>query len=148
MRIQIVMSLVGRLLYIFGVFTLIPFIYSVVFETAYWSFLITTSLSLVLGTLLSYYGCESQSFSIRDGFLVVSSTWIFTVILGALPFLGSGILTNVFDALFEATSGITATGATIIYSVDALPCPSTACLTARPVLPLPEAVFQSMSCRL
>ena len=51
MRIQIVMSLVGRLLYIFGIFTLIPFIYSVVFETAYWSFLITTSLSLVLGTL-------------------------------------------------------------------------------------------------
>ena len=121
MRIQIVMSLVGRLLYIFGAFTLIPFIYSVVFETAYWSFLITTSLSLVLGTFLSYYGCESQGFSIRDGFLVVSATWIFTVMLGALPFLGSGILTNVFDALFEATSGITATGATIIYSVDALP---------------------------
>lgn len=121
MRIQIVMSLVGRLLYIFGAFTLIPFIYSVVFETTYWSFLITTSLSLVLGTFLSYYGCESQGFSIRDGFLVVSATWIFTVILGALPFLGSGILTNVFDALFEATSGITATGATIIYSVDELP---------------------------
>ena len=121
MRIQIVMSLVGRLLYIFGAFTLIPFIYSVVFETAYWSFLITTSLSLVLGTFLSYYGCESQGFSIRDGFLVVSATWIFTVILGALPFLGSGILTNVFDALFEATSGITATGATIIYSGDELP---------------------------
>ena len=121
MRIQIVMSLVGRLLYIFGAFTLIPFIYSVVFGTAYWSFLITTSLSLVLGTFLSYYGCESQGFSIRDGFLVVSATWIFTVILGALPFLGSGILTNVFDALFEATSGITATGATIIYSVDELP---------------------------
>ena len=121
MRIQIVMSLVGRLLYIFGAFTLIPFIYSVVFETAYWSFLITTILSLVLGTFLSYYGCESQSFSIRDGFLVVSATWIFTVILGALPFLGSGVLTNVFDALFEATSGITATGATIIYSVDELP---------------------------
>ena len=121
MRIQIVMSLVGRLLYIFGAFTLIPFIYSVVFETAYWSFLITTSLSLVLGTFLSYYGCESQGFSIRDGFLVVSATWIFTVILGALPFLGSAILTNVFDALFEATSGITATGATIIYSVDELP---------------------------
>ena len=121
MRIQIVMSLVGRLLYIFGAFTLVPFIYSVIFETAYWSFLITTSLSLGLGGLLSYYGRKSQSFSLRDGFLVVSSTWILTVILGALPFLGSGILINVFDALFEATSGITATGATIIYSVDDLP---------------------------
>ena len=51
MRIQIVMSLVGRLLYIFGIFTLIPFIYGIVFETAYWSFLITTSLSLGLGRL-------------------------------------------------------------------------------------------------
>ena len=121
MRIQIVMSLVGRLLYIFGAFTIIPFIYGVVFETAYWSFLITTCLSLGLGGLLSYYGRESQSFSLRDGFLVVSSTWILTVLLGALPFLGSGVLTNVFDALFEATSGITATGATIIYSVDELP---------------------------
>ena len=35
--------------------------------------------------------------------------------------MGSGVLTNVFDALFEATSGITATGATIINSVDDLP---------------------------
>ena len=68
--------------------------------------------------LLSYYGKESQSFSLRDGYLVVSATWILTVILGPLPFLGSGILVNVFDALFEATSGITATGATIINSVD------------------------------
>ena len=121
MRIQIVMSLVGRLLYIFGIFTLIPFIYSVVFETAYWSFLITTGISFGLGGLLSYYGKESQSFSLRDWYLVVSATWILTVILGSLPFLGSGILVNVFDALFEATSGITATGATIINSVDDLP---------------------------
>ena len=35
-------------IYIWG-FTFNPFIYSVVFETAYWSFLITTSLSLVWG---------------------------------------------------------------------------------------------------
>ena len=88
MRIQIVMSLVGRLLYIFGAFTLIPFIYSVVFETAYWSFLITTSLSLGLGRLLSYYGSESQSFSLRDGFLVVSSTWILNRYFGGLTFRG------------------------------------------------------------
>ena len=54
MRIQIVMSLVGRLLYIFGIFTLIPFIYGIVFETAYWSFLVTTGISFGLGGLLSY----------------------------------------------------------------------------------------------
>ena len=37
-------------------------------------------------------------------------------------------LVNVFDALFEATSGITATGATIINSVDDLP--NTFCIMA------------------
>ena len=40
---------------------------------------------------------------------------------GALPFVGSGILTNVFDALFEATSGITATGATMFIVYDDIP---------------------------
>ena len=117
MRIQIVMSLVGKLLYIYGVFTIIPFIYGIAFETAYWSFLITTGLSVVLGAVLVRYGRDSQNFSLRDGFLVVSSIWILTIILGAIPFLGSGILTNGFDALFEATSGITATGATILDDV-------------------------------
>ena len=34
MRIQIVMSLVGKLLYVFGAFLVIPFIYSILFETA------------------------------------------------------------------------------------------------------------------
>ena len=52
MRIQIVMSLVGKLLYIFGAFLVIPFIYSILFETAYWSFCITAILSILLGGLL------------------------------------------------------------------------------------------------
>ena len=48
MRIQIVMSLVGKLLYIFGAFLVIPFIYSILFETAYWSFGVTAILSILL----------------------------------------------------------------------------------------------------
>lgn len=121
MRIQIVMSLVGRLLYIFGGFVAIPFIYSLIFETAYWSFAITSILSMVIGYGLSKWGFKSDSFSLRDGFLVVGSTWLFTVILGAIPFMMSGIVTHPLDALFESTSGITATGATIIYNVDEIP---------------------------
>ena len=48
-------------------------------------FLVTTGISFGLGGLLSYYGHETQSFSLRDGFLVVSATWILTIILGSLP---------------------------------------------------------------
>ena len=52
MRIQIVMSLVGKLLYIFGAFLLIPFIYSIIFETAYWLFAVTATISGLAGFLL------------------------------------------------------------------------------------------------
>ena len=121
MRIQIVMSLVGKLLYIFGAFLVIPFIYSILFETAYWSFCITAILSILLGGLLVLGGNKSKTFSLRDGFLVVSSTWILTMLLGAFPFIISGVLVNPMDALFESMSGITATGATVISDVDSIP---------------------------
>ncbi len=121
MRIQIVMRLVGLLLFIFGGFSIIPFIYGLIFETAYYSFLVTALISVGLGGSLFLGGRKSQSFSLRDGFLIVSTTWIVTSFLGSLPFLFSGILTNPFSALFEGSSGITATGATILSNVDALP---------------------------
>lgn len=121
MRIQIVMSLVGRLLYIYGVFVTIPFIYSILFETAYWSFALTAALSIGLGYIFTKWGIPSDNFSLRDGFLVVGSTWGFTVLLGSIPFLISQVLTHPLDALFEATSGITATGATVIADVNYIP---------------------------
>ena len=100
MRIQIVMSLVGKLLYIFGAFLIIPFIYSIVFETAYWSFGFTAILSVLLGIFLVIGGTKSKTFSLRDGFLVVGATWILTVLLGAIPFVISGVLVNPIDAIF------------------------------------------------
>lgn len=121
MRIQIVMSLVGKLLYIFGAFLLIPFIYSIIFETAYWSFAVTATITGLAGFLLVTNGHQSKSFSLRDGFLVVASTWLSTILLGSIPFMISGILINPVDALFEASSGLTATGATVIYDVDQAP---------------------------
>lgn len=121
MRIQIVMSLVGRLLYIYGVFLAVPFVYSLLFETVYWSFAFSACLSMGLGYGFTKWGLTSDNFSLRDGFLVVASTWIFTVLLGAVPFLVSQVLTHPLDAIFEATSGITATGATVIASIDYIP---------------------------
>ena len=59
---------------------------------------------------------------LRDGFLVVVSSWLALVLVGAVPFLllNSPQLSYV-DALFESMSGLTTTGATIITQIDALP---------------------------
>jgi trk system potassium uptake protein TrkH len=56
-----------------------------------------------------------------DGFLLVALTWIVTPIFGALPLLGYLPELSGTDAYFEAVSGLTATGATILTGLDGLP---------------------------
>ena len=121
MRIQSVLRLVGQLTMIYAAVLLLPFFYSLVEGRPYWSFLASAAIGFAIAGGLYYYGKKSDFFSLRDGFLVVALTWWVTCLLGAIPFLGSGILSSPFDALFESVSGITATGASTISNVDAVP---------------------------
>ena len=56
----------------------------------------------------------------RDGFLVVGGAWVAVSLLGALPYLFAGALGPV-DAIFEAVSGITTTGSTVMADVTVVP---------------------------
>jgi trk system potassium uptake protein TrkH len=56
-----------------------------------------------------------------DGFLLVALTWIVLPVFGAIPlYLHIPDLTPT-KAFFEAVSGLTATGATVLYRIDDLP---------------------------
>ncbi|MEK9660458.1 MAG: potassium transporter TrkG, partial [Alphaproteobacteria bacterium] len=59
------------------------------------------------------------SFDMRQAFLITVGGWLSVSLLGALPFLGLGI--GITDAVFESMSGLTTTGATILYGLDMLP---------------------------
>lgn len=86
-------------------------------------FLISASIFLVVG-LMVYLPVrdETAELQLRDGFLIVTSSWLAVVLVGALPFiLLSAPQLSFVDALFESMSGFTTTGATIITDVDALP---------------------------
>lgn len=58
---------------------------------------------------------------LRDGFLIVTFTWIFASMVSALPFVHGPPHLDYAEAFFEATSGLTTTGATVIANLDALP---------------------------
>jgi len=59
---------------------------------------------------------------LRDGFLVVAVFWICLGLAGATPLLLSDVPELSFtDAVFEAVSGFTTTGATVIVGLDELP---------------------------
>jgi trk system potassium uptake protein TrkH len=57
----------------------------------------------------------------RDGFFLVSLTWIFLSLLGSLPYYWSGAGIRFTDAVFESVCGFASTGATTISDIEALP---------------------------
>ena len=57
----------------------------------------------------------------REGLLLVFSLWLSVSFFGALPFYFSPYFSSFTDAFFEATSGFTASGATILRDVEVLP---------------------------
>ncbi len=58
---------------------------------------------------------------VRDGFFVVTGSWLLFPVLGAFPYVISGVCPAYIDGLFEACSGFTTTGATIFDHVEDLP---------------------------
>lgn len=64
---------------------------------------------------------KARSFSNRDVFLVIVFSWVLASIFGSFPFYFSGYFPSYPDALFEAVSGVTTTGATILTDIESLP---------------------------
>ncbi|MFH2043812.1 MAG: TrkH family potassium uptake protein [Pseudomonadota bacterium] len=80
--------------------------------------------SLLLISSISYYCLKPErkdSLSTRDGFLLVTLSWIFASFVGALPFYFTDCIPVFADAFFETMSGFTTTGASILTSIESLP---------------------------
>ena len=63
---------------------------------------------------------ERRELKARDGFLLVVLVWVLFPVFACLPFI---LQLNVFftDAYYEAVSGLTTTGATVLSGLDTLP---------------------------
>lgn len=59
----------------------------------------------------------------RDGILLAVSIWLAACLFASLPFVFSGAVDSLADAVFEATSGVTATGATILDDIESVSRP-------------------------
>ena len=57
----------------------------------------------------------------KEGYIIVTGTWVLFALFGTLPFLFSHSFGNFTDAFFESMSGFTTTGATIFSNVESLP---------------------------
>lgn len=64
---------------------------------------------------------DIDNFEVKDSFIIVTLTWIFFALFGMLPFLLNGTVKTVTDGFFEAMSGFTTTGSTLLNNIDEQP---------------------------
>ena len=57
----------------------------------------------------------------REGYFIVTLSWVIFSLFGSLPFVLSGAIPSFTDAFFETMSGFTTTGASILKDVEAVP---------------------------
>lgn len=117
-----VQRVVGVLLTFISLGFLPPLVVSwFVQDGSHWAFV--SSLVLISGAgALLYWPVRKADRDLRisDGFLVVVACWGAVCLAGSLPFI-LGLDASIADAIFESTSGITTTGATVFSGLDMMP---------------------------
>ncbi len=124
MNIVLVFNLVAVILLFSSLFMLIPFATSFLYQG---SDLKAMGLSFVftfLSGLCIYFLTKSQKkreLKHRDGFAVVTMSWLAMSFFGALPYLMSGTCLSFTDAYFESMAGFTTTGSSVLSNLEELP---------------------------
>lgn len=116
------LALVGRMLKYLSVAVLFPAAVALGYGEAFWPFLAAGAIAAAIGFALEHAGGDPDRIGVREGYLVVSLLWLLAAGLGALPYLLSGDpqLDRPLDAYFEAMSGFTTTGASVLTDIEGI----------------------------
>lgn len=115
--------MLGYIIIIIGGLMVLPLIVSLIYQEHIrytLSFLFTGLLTMGTGFILSRTKLQTRKFYAKEGFIIVSLSWILASFFGAIPFVLSGDIPFFVDAFFEMASGFTTTGASILVDVEAL----------------------------
>ncbi|MDG5799864.1 TrkH family potassium uptake protein [Marinilabiliaceae bacterium ANBcel2] len=124
MNFRFILNIFGRVLLIvsgFMLLSLIPaFIYN---EDTVKGILLSALISVASGLSLYLFTLPNlkKELQVKDSYFTVTFTWIVISIFGSLPYLLTGSIDSVNDALFETVSGFTTTGSSILTDIESLP---------------------------
>ena len=121
MNFKSIVNLFSILILFFSISYVFPIIVSLIYKDGAISLFLSTlsivSLIGIVGVFLTRG--EDNNLSQKDGFVIIVLFWIVLSFAGSVPFYLSGM--TFIDSIFESTSGITTTGATVISNIDTLP---------------------------
>ena len=122
MKLRTLLNILGALLSILGTTMVVPIFISLGYgESDLNGYLVSALMCIGVGFPVWLFTRYSRTLTNRDGFAIVTFSWIITAIAGALPFYFSGAIPDITDAFFESMSGVTTTGATILGNPTTLP---------------------------
>ncbi len=118
-----VLMINGFIVFVLGLMMLLPagalYYYSGRFD---YIFLQSSFITMFLGgaAFLANLG-DIQKISVLQGYLITVTCWLIAPLFCALPLYQNGDIQTLHDAIFEAASGITATGSTILTDAEGQP---------------------------
>jgi trk system potassium uptake protein TrkH len=121
---KVLFNILGLLLVFNGGFMLLCLPVSLFYEHSAWGAVLSAAgVSFLVGgaTWLLTRKQQNKELRSKDGYLVVTLGWLLMSFFGSLPYVFSGAIPTYPDAFFEAISGYTTTGATILMDIEALP---------------------------
>ena len=116
------LSLVGTVIKYLAATMLVPLFVAVVYAEDIWVFVASIAIALVVGVGLEQLD-DDPDMGPPEALLLVSLSWLAVAVIAAIPFVLAGYGTEStlrfpINALFEATSGITTTGATVLGEIS------------------------------
>jgi len=115
---------VGLLVAVLGLAMIIPILVDLAEGRGQWWVFVESALITTLGggmiALASANGVR-EGLTIQQTFMLTTGVWLMLPLFGALPFVLGATEASVTDAMFEAMSGLTTTGATVLTGLEDLP---------------------------
>ena len=119
---RVILNILGLLLLVEGIFMLLSALVSVIYgENQMLEIAMSAGITMSFGSFLWLLTKKSsKSFGKREGYIIVSISWIIFSFFGTLPFILTGSIPSFTDAFFETMSGFTTTGASILSDIESL----------------------------
>ncbi len=125
LNFQLIIKFLGILIMILSAFMLVSAAWSVYYgETGSLRALMGGSAICFFSGLLLFLATrkhDHRNIGKKEGYLIVTLTWVSISLFGAIPFVLAGDIPSYTDAFFETMSGFTTTGATILADIEAMP---------------------------
>lgn len=125
MRIPLVLHVLGNLILLLAGIMLVPLGVAIYYGSylEIRAFVLPIISAAIIGFIMRFFtkDDDSSSLGVREGFGIVTFAWLLCALFGAIPYWHSGYCPSFSNAYFEAMSGFTTTGSTILTDIEVLP---------------------------